>query len=81
MLEKDAETAIGQRLQDSQSCLASILRAGNFGGEQFPVEMRLGGRMSRAKRALQFRHGSAHGAADGQYLSSCGFPGFHTTII
>jgi hypothetical protein len=81
MLEKDAATVIGQRLQDSQNCLAGILRAGNFSGEQLPVEMRLGGRMSRAKRALLFRHGCANGAADGQYLSSCRLPGFHSIIV
>jgi hypothetical protein len=43
--------------------------------------MSLGRRMSRAELAPLFGLGSAHGAADGQYLSQREFPGFHDNII
>ena len=74
MLEEDAKAAAHSCLQDSQSRLARVLRAGNLGGGQLSVEMRLGGWMSGAKRALLFRFSSAHGATDGQYLSQREFP-------
>jgi hypothetical protein len=81
MLEKDAQAAARNCLQHSQSCQSRVLRAGDLGGGQFPVEVRLGGRMSRAKRAFLFRFGSAHGATHGQYTSQREFLGFHSNII
>ena len=69
VLEKDAKATARSCLQDSQSRLAKVLRAGNLSRSQFSVEMRLSGRMPCAKCALLFRFGSAHGATHGQYVS------------
>jgi hypothetical protein len=69
MLDKDAKPSAHGRLQDSQSRLAGVLGTGTLGGKQLPVEMRLEGWVSRAELALFLRFRSAHGAADGQYLS------------
>jgi hypothetical protein len=81
MLQKEAKAAAGDGLQDSQNCLAGILRAANLGGSQVPVEMSLGRRMSGAKRTSRLRFSSAHRAADRQYMSQREFRGFHTDII
>ena len=69
MLEEDAEPSAHSRLQDSQGGLAGVLGTGTLGGKQLPVEMGLEGWVSRAELTLFLRFRSAHGAADGQYLS------------
>jgi hypothetical protein len=70
----------GKFLQDSQSRLAKVLRAGNFGGGQ-TGEMCLGGRVSCAESALLLWFRPAHRATDGQYLPQREVFGLHTNII
>jgi hypothetical protein len=80
MLEEDAKVS-HRRPQHSHDRLAGVFGTGHFGGRQLAVQMSLGRRMSRAELAPLFGLGSAHGAADGQYLSQREFPGFHDNII
>ena len=81
MLEKDAKAAARNFLQDSHNCFARVLSAGSLGGGQTSGEMRLGGRVSCAKRALLFWFRPAHRATDGQYLSQREVFGLHPNII
>jgi len=81
MLEKNAKTSTGSSLQHSPESQTGILGAGNLGGCQVAVEMRLVGRMSRAQRALLFGFSPAHRAAYGQSVLQSEFLGFHNNII
>jgi hypothetical protein len=81
MLKEDAKSAARDFLQDSQSRLANVLRAGSLGGRQTSGEMCLRGGVSRAESALLFRLRPAHGATDRQYVSQRELIGFHTYII
>jgi hypothetical protein len=81
MLKEDAKSAARNFLQDSQNCLAGVLREGSLGGGHTSGEMRLGRRVSRAESALLFRFRPAHGATNRQYLSQRELIGLHTYII
>jgi hypothetical protein len=77
MLEKDSK-AKRERFQDPQR---RVFWAANLGGRQSAGEMRLYGRMSRAKRALFFWLRPARWATNGQYLSQRQVFGLHTDIV
>ena len=81
MLKKEAQAALANVLHDSHSGLAGVLRRGNLGSGLLSGEMRLGGGVSCAKRALLFRFSSTHGATDRQYMSQRELLSFHVTII
>jgi len=80
-LENGTNAAIRNCLDDPQSRLAGVFRAGNLGRRQPSGEMSLVRRMPRGKRALLFRFGSAHRATHGQYLLQREFLGIHFTSI
>ena len=81
MLEENAKAAARNCLQDSQSRLGSVLRAGSLGRCQTSRDMSFGGRVSGAESALLFRFRPAHRAANRQYASQRELLGFHTNII
>jgi hypothetical protein len=78
--KNEAKATTRKFLQDSQSRLAKVLRAGNFGGGQ-TGEMCLGGRVSCAESAPLLWFRPAHRATDGHYLSQREIFGLHTDII
>jgi hypothetical protein len=81
MLEKNAKTAAGSCYKDIPGSQTGSFRAGNLGGGQVPVEMRLVGRMSRAQRALLFGFSPAHRASYGQSVPQSECFRVHSNII
>ena len=80
-MEQVVKTSGRGCLQDAQRSPAKALGPARLSRDQGSVKMGFYARFPGAERASLFGLGSAHGAADGQYLSQREFPGFHNNII